>query len=257
VGREVPVGVLQRFERRLEGMVEGAFARAFKSELQPVEVASAVQREMDERAAIVAQGRTLVPNDFVVEISQTDGERLAVYADSLSQELANLAREYAKEQGYSFVGPVRVRFENAVDLATGMFRIRSGVIRGSTVEGGEIRQPRSDLPPGRPGAFGGRPRLLVTTASEGGGDGVQRSYDISTPVTLLGRGTDCDLRLVDPGVSRHHAEIRVEGPEIVLVDLGSTNGSFMNGQPIRRVTLVDGSRITMGRTTLVFRRDRE
>lgn len=250
------MGVLQRFERRLEGMVEGAFARAFKSELQPVEVASAVQREMDERAAIVAQGRTLVPNDFVVEISHDDGQRLAVYADSLSQELANLAREYAKEQGYSFVGPVRVRFENAGDLAQGMFRIRSGVIRGSTVEGGEIRRPVSDVPPGRAGVFAGRPRLLVTTTTDSG-DSSQRTYDITTPVTLLGRGTDCDLRLVDPGVSRHHAEIRIEGPEIALVDLGSTNGSFVNGQPIRRVTLVDGARVTMGRTTLVFRRDRE
>jgi FHA domain-containing protein len=251
------VGVLQRFERRLEGMVEGAFARAFKSELQPVEVASAVQREMDDRAAIVAAGRTLVPNDFVVEISQADGERLQVYADSLSQELANLAREYAKEQGYSFVGPVRVRFEGAQDLATGMFRIRSGVIRGSTVEGGEIRKPASDVPAGRPAAFGGRPRLLVTTAGEHGGVNAQQTYEITTPVTLLGRGTDCDLRLVDPGVSRHHAEIHVEGPEIVLVDLGSTNGSFVNGNPVRRVTLADGARVTMGRTTLVFRRDRE
>src|ERR1051326_1182262 len=101
-----PVGVLQRFEHRLEGMVEGAFARAFKSELQPVEIASAVQREMDDRAAIVAQGRTLVPNDFVVELAETDHERLEVYADSLGIELSTLAREHAKEQGYSFVGPV-------------------------------------------------------------------------------------------------------------------------------------------------------
>jgi hypothetical protein len=238
-------------------MVEGAFARTFKSDLQPLEVGGAVQREMNERAAIVAQGRTLVPNDFVVEISQADGERLAVYADQLGQELAILARDYAKEQGYSFVGPVRVRFETAPDLAVGMFRIRSGVIRGSTVEGGEIRQPTSDVPPGRPGAFAGRPRLLVTSSGEGQGGPMQRSYDISTPVTLLGRGTDCDLRLVDPGVSRHHAEIRIEGPEIVLVDLGSTNGTFVNGQPIRRVTLADGARISLGRTTLVFRRDRE
>nr|BFE85081.1 hypothetical protein GCM10020093_076820 [Planobispora longispora] len=140
------MGVLQRFERRLEGLVEGAFARAFKSDLQPVEVASAVQREMDERAAIVAQGRTLVPNDFVVELSTTDSERLEVYADSISQELANLAREYAKEQGYSFVGPVRVRFETAADLAVGLFRIRSGVIRGATVEQDEIRRPRPTSP---------------------------------------------------------------------------------------------------------------
>ena len=99
------MGVLQRFERRLEGMVEGAFARAFRSELQPVEVASAVQREMDDRAAIVAKGRTLVPNDFVVELADSDYERLDVYAESLGVELANLARDYAKEQGYSFVGP--------------------------------------------------------------------------------------------------------------------------------------------------------
>ncbi len=140
------MGVLQRFERRLEGMVEGAFARAFKSELQPVEVASAVQREMDDRAAIVAQGRTLVPNDFVVEIADTDYDRLEVYADSLGVELATLAREHAREQGYSFVGPVRMRFEGVPDLTTGTFRIRSGVIRGTTVEGGEIRRPPATCP---------------------------------------------------------------------------------------------------------------
>jgi pSer/pThr/pTyr-binding forkhead associated (FHA) protein len=91
---------------------------------------------------------------------------------------------------------------------------------------------------------------------EPGPDGsTQRTYEIVTPLIILGRGTDCDLRLVDPGVSRHHAEIRVEGDEIVLVDLGSTNGTFVNGQPVRRITLTDGTRVTLGRTTLVFRRD--
>src|SRR5260370_12376889 len=128
-------------------MVEGAFARAFRSELQPVEVASAVQREMDDRAAIVAKGRTLVPNDFVVEVAESDFERLDVYAESLGVELATLARDYAKEQGYSFVGPVRMRFEGIPDLTTGTFRIRSGVIRGHTVEAGEVPQPRSHLTP--------------------------------------------------------------------------------------------------------------
>src|SRR5215470_12512982 len=243
-GKEVPVGVLQRFERRLEGMVEGAFARAFKSEVEPVEIASAVQREMDDRAAIVAQGRTLVPNDFVVELSNTDHERLEVYADNLGIELATLAREHAKEQGYSFVGPVRMRFEGVPDLTTGTFRIRSGVIRGTTVEGGEIRRPASD-----------RPRLLVPGPEPGSDGSMQRTYELTSPVTLLGRGTDCDLRLVDPGVSRHHAELRVEDDEVVLVDLGSTNGTFVNGEPVRRVALTDGTRVTLGRTTLVFRRD--
>jgi hypothetical protein len=235
-------------------MVEGAFARAFKSELQPVEVASAIQREMDDRAAIVAQGRTLVPNDFVVEVAEDDYARLDVYADSLGIELATLAREYAKEQGYSFVGPVRMRFEGVPDLTTGTFRIRSGVIRGTTVEGGEIRRPASDLPR-PPGAFAGRPRLLVSGPEPGSDGSTQRTYELTSPVTMLGRGTDCDLRLVDPGVSRHHAELRVEDDEVVLVDLGSTNGTFVNSEPVRRVALTDGTRVTLGRTTLVFRRD--
>jgi hypothetical protein len=251
--RGYPVGVLQRFEHRLEGMVEGAFARAFKSELQPVEIASAVQREMDDRAAIVAQGRTLVPNDFVVELAGTDYERLAVYADSLGIELATLAREHAKEQGYSFVGPVRMRFEGVPDLTLGTFRVRSGVIRGTTVEDGEIRRPASDLPHPA-GGFAGNPRLLVS-GPDGGDGNTQRTYELSAPLTILGRGTDCDLRLVDPGVSRHHAELRVEDGEVILVDLGSTNGTFVNGQPVRRVALTDGTRVTLGRTTLVFRRD--
>jgi hypothetical protein len=249
------VGVLQRFERRLGEMYEGAFARAFKSELQPVEVASAVQREMDDRAAIVAQGRTLVPNDFVVELSQTDYERLAVYADSLGIELANLAREHAREQGYSFVGPVRMRFEGAPDLTTGTFRVRSGVIRGTTVEDGEIRRPASDLPQHPEGNFTGAPRLLVSGPEPGPDGSTQRTFELTAPLTILGRGTDCDLRLVDPGVSRHHAELRVEDGEVVLVDLGSTNGTFVNGQPVRRVSLTDGTRVTLGRTTLVFRKD--
>ena len=249
------MGVLQRFEHRLEGMYEGAFARAFRSELQPVEVASAVQREMDDRAAIVAQGRTLVPNDFVVELADSDHERLHVYADSLGIELANLAREHAREQGYSFVGPVRIRFEGVPDLATGLFRIRSGVIRGHTVEGGEVRQPVSDLPRTGGGQFPGRPRLVIAGSQPGTGMETGSTYELQTPVTLLGRGTDCDLRMVDAGVSRHHAELRVEDGQVVLVDLGSTNGTFVNGQPMRRVVLTDGTNVTLGRTTMVFHQD--
>jgi hypothetical protein len=249
------VGVLQRFERRLEGMVEGTFARVFKSELQPVEVASAIQHEMDERAAIVAQGRTLVPNDFVVEIAQSDAERLDILVESLSLELATLARDHAKEQGYSFVGPVRIRFEGVPELATGLFRIRSGVIRGHTVEAGEVRQPVSDLPRAGGGQFPGRPRLVIAGSQPGTGVEAGSTYELQTPVTLLGRGTDCDLRMVDAGVSRHHAELRVEDGQVVLVDLGSTNGTFVNGQPTRRVVLTDGTNVTLGRTTMVFHQD--
>jgi pSer/pThr/pTyr-binding forkhead associated (FHA) protein len=180
-----------------------------------------------------------------------------VYAESLGVELANLARDYAKEQGYSFVGPVRMRFEGVPDMTTGTFRIRSGVIRGSTIEGGEIRMPASDLPRTTGRGFPGHPRLLVSGPGAPGGPagGDQHTYELQTPVTLLGRGTDCDLRLVDPGVSRHHAELRVENGQVVLVDLSSTNGTFVNGQPVRRVALTDGTHVSLGRTTLVFHQD--
>jgi len=210
---------------------------------------------MDERAAIVAQGRTLVPNDFVVEIAQTDAERLDIMIESLSLELVTLAKDHAKEQGYSFVGPVRIRFEGIPDLATGMFRIRSGVIRGHTVEAGEVRQPVSDLPRGGGSQLPGRPRLVISGSQPGTGLQAGTTYDLQGPVTLLGRGTDCDLRMVDPGVSRHHAELRVEDGQVVLVDLGSTNGTLVNGQPMRRVVLTDGTNVTLGRTTMVFHQD--
>src|ERR1700744_2829579 len=173
-------------------MVEVAFARAFRSELQPVEVASAVQREMDDRAALVAKGGTLGPDDFFAGRSEAGPGRPDVYAESLGVELANLARDYAKEQGYSFVGPVRMRFEGVPDMTTGTFRIRSGVIRGSTIEGGEIRLPASDLPRDGGRGFPGHPRLLVSGPRTPEGDGGQHTYELQTPVTLLGRGTDCD-----------------------------------------------------------------
>lgn len=249
------MGRLERWERKLEGAVEGAFARALPSALQPAEVNSAIEREMDDKAAIVARGRTLVPNDFVVEVSQADWDRLDVYAESLGLELSQMAREHAKDQGYSFVGPVRIRFESVPDLGTGRFRIRSGVIRGHTIEAGEVRQPVSDLPRSQGYSFPGRPRLVVAGSGPGSGLTTGSTYELITPVTLLGRGTDCDLRLVDTGVSRHHAELRVEDGQVVLVDLGSTNGTLVNGQPVRRAALADGTNVTLGRTTLVFRQD--
>jgi pSer/pThr/pTyr-binding forkhead associated (FHA) protein len=142
-------------------------------------------------------------------------------------------------------------------MTTGTFRIRSGVIRGSTIEGGEIRLPASDLPRTQGRGFPGHPRLLVSGPGAPGdpAGGEQHTYELQGPVTLLGRGTDCDLRLVDPGVSRHHAELRVENDQVVLVDLSSTNGTFVNGQPIRRVALTDGTHVSLGRTTLIFQQD--
>src|SRR5258708_36290342 len=126
-------------------MCDGGFARALKSELQPTEIAGAVQREMDDRAAIGEQGRTLAPNDFVAETAQADYDRLEVYADNLGLELATLARDYAGEQGYSFVGPVMIRFMGGPDLTIGTVRIRSGVVRAPTVADAETSAAVRDL----------------------------------------------------------------------------------------------------------------
>ena len=244
------MGVLQRFEQRLEGMVEGAFARAFKSDLQPVEIASAIQREMDDRAAIVAQGRTLVPNDFVVELAESDHERLGVYADSLSVEFANLAREHAKEQGYSFVGPVRTRFEGVRDLTMGTFRIRSGVIRGTTLEAGEIRQPASDLPSPRQPSLTGHPRLLVTSGALAG-----TSLGLTDQQITVGRANDATLVLNDDYASSRHARLFPQDGQWIVEDLGSTNGTYIDRQKVTQPTPVPiGVPIRIGKTVLELRR---
>ena len=119
------MGVLQRFENRLESMVSGAFARAFRSEVQPVEVAAALQREVDNSAQILSRDRRLVPNQFHVELSPQDHERLAPYSSTLADELVEMLRDHAHEQSYVFTGPVSISFDEKDDLSTGRFRVRS------------------------------------------------------------------------------------------------------------------------------------
>jgi FHA domain-containing protein len=275
------VGVLQRFERRLEGLVNGAFAKAFKSEVQPVEIASALQRECDDRAAPVSQGRVMVPNDFTVELGAHDYERLATYAGPLSAELAELLQEHGREQRYMFVGPVEVKFERVQDLSTGMFRIRSqalaGVVQvpgyppqspgyGAPAPGGypPAAEPAPAFPPQQPAGFGapqpgfGAPAAGYPQPQAGPGNcwievnGVR--HPLARAVTSLGRGTDVDLRIDDPSVSRRHAEIRVGVPSVIS-DLGSTNGIVVDDQHVRQAQLRDGSVIHLGNTTIIFRQD--
>lgn len=252
------MGVLQRFERRLGGMVEGAFAKVFKGEVQPVEIAGALQRETDDRKAVVGQGRVLVPNDFVVELGDHDHERLSPWAEPLGAELGKLVEEHATEQRYSFVGPIRVAFEHHAELDTGVFRIRSGV---TAAEGGSAGPSAVPVPGGgfdsAPGGMPGHPRLVIS-APEGGREGRgggSPTFALERPVTVIGRGPEADLRLPDPGVSRRHAEIQLVDDAVVLVDLGSTNGTLVNDAPVTRRRLSPGDRIEVGSTTLLFRQD--
>ena len=232
------MGVLQRFERRLEGLVEGAFARVFGGVVQPVEVAAALQREAADKKQIVGQGRVLVPNAFVVEVGTTDLERFGEWDEQLRKELAGMVAEHAKEQGWSFVGPVQVAFEQVGELATGVFRIRSRVIADASAE------PATSSSPASRGL--GRPRLLIPGNPE-------RVVPLTRPVTVVGRGAEADLRLPDTGVSRAHAELRLTGDVVRVVDLDSTNGTVVNGQRVRESDLADGDRLDIGATSLVFR----
>ncbi|MER5178663.1 DUF3662 and FHA domain-containing protein [Streptomyces sp. NPDC002896] len=285
------MGVLKKFEQRLEGLVNGTFAKVFKSEVQPVEIAGALQRECDNNATIWNRERTVVPNDFIVELSTPDYERLSPYAGQLGDELAGMVRDYAKQQRYTFMGPIKVHLEKADDLDTGLYRVRSRTLASSSSQT-PGRAPAAPAPGGRgapagggygyPGPAGGHPQQpagappMPSTPPPGGrpapasmgqrpgagplpGAQVRRwieingtRHQISRPTMVLGRSTDADVRIDDPGVSRRHCEIRTGTPSTIQ-DLGSTNGIVVDGQHTTRATLRDGSRIVVGSTTIIYR----
>jgi len=251
------VGVLQRFERRLGGLVEGIFARAFKSEVQPVEVAAALQRELDDRAAVVTRDRTLVPNHFSVDLGDHDYDRLAPYEKPLTKELAAMVREHADEQRYAFVGSVEVELRHEPSLETGVFRIHSEVIAGADVAPLDLSGLADE---------GREPSVVHTAAStraapaDGYGrlvvrEGKNASYEIELrhPVTVIGRAAEAGVRLADQAVSRRHAEIRVSSEGAVVSDLKSTNGTLLNGARVTTAALADGDELRIGETVLVFR----
>ena len=232
------MGVLQRFENRLEQMVSGAFARAFRSEVQPVEVAAALQREVDNSAQILSRNRRLVPNNFHVELSPADHDRLSPYGATLAQELTEMLREHADEQSYVFTGPISIAFDKAEDLGTGMFRVRSAALaRVTPADQGNVTDTAV------------RRASLVLEVN-----GMR--HPLEPPGMVIGRGVDSDLRIDDPGVSRRHAEIRVmpgvNAPTVTILDLGSTNGMLVNGQRVQQAQLQDGAVVKVGNTSMTL-----
>ncbi|MFB9461226.1 FhaA domain-containing protein [Streptomyces cinereospinus] len=285
------MGVLKRFEQRLEGLVNGTFAKVFKSEVQPVEIAGALQRECDNNATIWNRDRTVVPNDFIVELSAPDFERLSPYSGQLGDELAGMVRDYAKQQRYTFMGAIKVHLEKADDLDTGLYRVRSRTLASSSSQqapapGGGARpagppaggygypppagparpagappMPSAPPPGARPGGYGYPQPAQPADQRPGTAPGSRTRYwieingtrhQISRPTLVLGRSTEADVRIDDPGVSRRHCEIRTGTPSTIQ-DLGSTNGIVVDGQHTTRATLRDGSRIVVGSTTVIYR----
>ncbi|WP_040162306.1 FhaA domain-containing protein [Nigerium massiliense] len=230
------MGVFDNLERKLEGVVNGAFARAFKGDVQPVELTARLQRELDTEAKLLSRDRKLVPNDFVIELSQHDYDRLTPYSRTLNAEILPQLREYASNQGYIFNGPVTVTYELDKDLPTGRFNVVSdavAVVDADPASTGVLR--RSNLV------------LEVNNIR----------HPLMPPGFTLGRGNDADVRINDPGISRLHARIVVQGfgdgQQISVEDMGSTNGILVDGQRVRNAPLHEGSRIEMGNTRLLVR----
>jgi hypothetical protein len=211
------------FERRLERMVEGTFSRLFRSGLRPVEIGRKLTREMDNDRSVGVDGAVLVPNDFTVSISNEDHAQFEEIHETLRRELADAAREHARDEKYRFMGPVRVELVADPAVRTGAFAI------GARMKEGE-------------GGVGAGSLVLPS------GD----RWELQNEVVTIGRLPECSITIEDKNVSRHHAEIRPSGDAFVLVDLGSTNGSRVNGVRVDRHQLDDGDRISIGNIDLGF-----
>ncbi|MCC5947276.1 MAG: FHA domain-containing protein [Nitriliruptoraceae bacterium] len=260
-GRARPMGVLQEFERRLEGAVEGFFARIFRSGVQPVELAKAVQRYGEDRQHVTESG-VVVPNVYRVTVSGKDHERLAGYGTSLPRELAEVVVRTADERGWTLRGPARVRIETDEQLRLGRFRLagRVEVVEGTRRAAAPARQPEpaaAARPAPAPLAADTRAPIdqtqVVGAVPTSGLSLVIRSGESSgtrVPVNgtrlTAGRSSSCDLVVDDSTVSREHAAFVRRGEAWWVVDLGSTNGTKVNGARAAEHPIGPGDRIQLG-----------
>lgn len=216
------MGILDNFEKGLERVVNGAFAKTFKSGLQPLEVTAALRRELDTKAAVVARDRILVPNRFRVHLSPLDYDKMHGLGPALIDEFTQLVQSHAAAQHYSFAGGISITLVADDALSEGMVRIESGNVQGT---------------------------VAWTPVLDING----KRYPISKGRTVIGRGSDADITVDDTGISRRHVEVLWDGKRGQVNDLGSTNGSQLNGQRLSQAPLAPDSVIDIGRTRIVFR----
>ena len=204
---------LQGFEKRLERLVEGAFSRAFRSQLRPVEVGRRLAREMDLAATVGVRGERIAPNDFVVHLAFDDHARFEPLLDTLPSELADAVDEHARDSGYTLKGPTVVALAVDATFGTGQFHVDAAI---------------------RPGPRATAPTMWLVTPT-----GARVAVTDGDPVTI-GRLPECDIELNDAKVSRRHAEVRVGERGPVVVDLSSLNGTKVNGRGVPKPTGTDG-----------------
>jgi hypothetical protein len=248
------MGILRDFEKRLEGAVEGFFARTFRSGLQPVELAKALQRYAANYQQVGVDG-VFVPNVYRFELAGDDHERFTGFEDSLKGELAGVVKRTAADRGWRLQGPVRIELRPSDDITVGTYELRgkveaaapaqapagSRIVPSAPASGGDEMARTSVLP---------RPDLSTGAALIVGGEHGRR-MPIGSSV-VLGRLPECDVTLDDPSVSRRHARIQQTSGRWAITDLGSTNGVKVNGTRVEQSDLVDGDRVQLGSVQLLF-----
>ncbi len=254
------MSVLRNIESKLESLFEGVFGRAFRTNVQPVELARKLVKEMDDHRNI-SVSRVYVPNEYTIYLSPGDRDQFASYQEQLQDELSDYLAEHARRESYALLSPPRVLFETDEDLDVGVFGIATRLVQ--TGPKGEVAV---DTAPGatmlyKPAAAG----LQPTEAASAVELGVQREvavltwdgqrHEVAKQRVVIGRSKDADVQVADPNVSRRHAELRQEGAAYWIVDLDSTNGVEVKGKRVKRLKLEDGTRFTVGSTEIQFARE--
>jgi hypothetical protein len=253
--------VLRNIETKIESLFEGVFGRAFRTNVQPVELARKLVKEMEDHR-VISVSRLYVPNEYTVYLSPPDRAQFESYEESLVGELQEYLAENARREKYVMLSPPKVLMETDEDLEIGEFGIATRMAQGGRqVTPDEVSAP--DVAPGATMVY--KPKAPETEAVSAEELGLDREvatltyegrrYELDKRRVVIGRSKDCDIQLSDPNVSRRHAEVRQEGAAHWVVDLDSTNGMEVNGKRLKRAKLRPGDTITVGSTDLVFRRE--
>ncbi len=257
--------VLRAIEQKIEALFEGVFGRAFRTNVQPVELARKLAKEMDDHRT-VSVSRVYVPNEYTVYLSTPDHEQFAGYETSLIAELEEYLQEHARRESYALLTPPRVLLEVDDDLDLGEFGIATRMVQPRHGARREVDEPAGQVEPGATMIY--RPKGGAAALAEDRPPAeVERehgvlSWDgktmrIEKRRVLLGRSRECDIQVDDPNVSRRHAELRQEGAGYWIVDLESTNGVEVNGRRVKRAKLESGDSFTVGSTDITFTTERE
>jgi hypothetical protein len=255
------MSVLRSIESKLESLFEGVFGRAFRTNVQPVELARKLVKEMDEHKN-VSVSRVYVPNEYSIYLSPGDREQFASYEQQLCDELSDYLSEHARREKYVLLSGPKVALETDEDLDVGVFGIATRMVQTSK------KADAPDLPEVAPGAtMIYKPAPQATEAASPVELGIQREIatlnwagqkrEITARRVVIGRSKDADIQVADPNVSRRHAEVRQEGATYWVVDLDSTNGVEVKGKRVKRLKLEDGTTFTVGSTDLTFNRELE